>query len=94
MINLVFEDQNLYERFSGRANLRVFADLYGAPAIASRRYWAGGAAKPPTEAGQNLLQRNEAALLIARALINNPWCSFSMSRRGDLIRVPPTTCGG
>src|SRR5688500_394344 len=31
IINLVFEDQNLYERFSGRDNLRIFADLYGAP---------------------------------------------------------------
>src|SRR6478736_9209524 len=31
IINLVFEDQNLYERLSGLDNLRVFADLYGAP---------------------------------------------------------------
>src|SRR5215212_2232278 len=27
LINLVFEDQNLYERMSGRENLRLFADL-------------------------------------------------------------------
>jgi ABC-2 type transport system ATP-binding protein len=27
IINLVFEDQNLYERLSGLDNLRVFADL-------------------------------------------------------------------
>jgi ABC-2 type transport system ATP-binding protein len=31
LINLVFEEQNLYERFSGRDNLRIFADLYGGP---------------------------------------------------------------
>ena len=30
LINVVFEDQNLYERLSGLDNLRVFADLYGA----------------------------------------------------------------
>src|SRR4051794_36089553 len=30
-INLVFEDQNLYERLSGRYNLQMFAELYGAP---------------------------------------------------------------
>lgn len=28
LINLVFEDQNLYERLSGLDNLRVFTDLY------------------------------------------------------------------
>src|SRR5512135_25899 len=29
LINAVFEDPNLYERLSGRDNLRIFADLYG-----------------------------------------------------------------
>src|SRR5262245_10075551 len=31
LINLVFEDQNLYERLSGRDNLSMFADLYDVP---------------------------------------------------------------
>src|SRR3954453_1692835 len=31
LINLVFEEQNLYERLTGQDNLEVFADLYQAP---------------------------------------------------------------
>src|SRR5687767_1399087 len=32
LINAVFEDPNLYDRLSGRDNLRLFCELYGAPA--------------------------------------------------------------
>ncbi len=31
LINLVFEDQNLYARLTGRENLELFAELYGVP---------------------------------------------------------------
>ncbi|MGE4427032.1 MAG: ABC transporter ATP-binding protein, partial [Solirubrobacteraceae bacterium] len=31
-LNLVFEDQNLYPRLTGRDNLKLFSDLYGMPA--------------------------------------------------------------
>jgi ABC-2 type transport system ATP-binding protein len=77
IINLVFEDQNLYERFSGRDNLRIFADLYNAPrsrvaellALVALSEAAGRKVKTYST---GMKQR----LLIARALINRPRVLF------------------
>ncbi len=76
-INLVFEDQNLYERLTGHENMRLFGDLYGVP-----RERAGelldivglveGADRKVKTYSSGMKQR----LLIARSLINNPRVLF------------------
>ncbi len=77
LINLVFEDQNLYERFSGRDNLRIFAELYGAPAARVdellRLVDLTGAAKRPVKTYSTGMKQR---LLIARALVNRPRVLF------------------
>ena len=77
LINLVFEDQNLYPRLSGRENLQLFADLYGAPRSrvgelleAVRLVEAAGRKVKTYSSGMK--QR----LLIARALVNRPRVLF------------------
>lgn len=76
-INLVFEDQNLYERFSGRDNLRIFANLYGVP---DRRIDALLAEVNLTDAAKRKVKTYSTGmkqrLLIARALINQPRVLF------------------
>jgi len=77
LINLVFEDQNLYERFSGRDNLRIFADLYRAPAARVDELLTTVAL---TEAADRKLKGYSSGmkqrLLIARALVNSPRVLF------------------
>lgn len=77
LINLVFEEPNLYERLTGRENLRFFVDLYGMPAgrvdellklvdlttVANRKV---------KTYSSGMKQR----LLVARALVNNPRILF------------------
>ena len=78
LINLVFEDQNLYERMSGRENLRFFADLYGMPSgrVAEVLALVGlddeAAGRKVKGYSTGMKQR----LLIARALINRPRVLF------------------
>jgi ABC-2 type transport system ATP-binding protein len=78
LVNLVFEDQNLYWRMSGRENLRFFAELYGAPkgrveelleTVGLDREAAGRKVKTYST---GMKQR----LLIARALVNEPRVLF------------------
>ncbi|MGI8475885.1 MAG: ATP-binding cassette domain-containing protein [Thermomicrobiales bacterium] len=77
LINLVFEDQNLYERLSGRDNLAVFADLYRAPKARIdellERVNLTFAAKRKVKAYSTGMKQR---LLIARSLINRPRVLF------------------
>ncbi len=77
IINLVFEDPNLYERFTAMQNLEIFADLYGVP-----RRRAGellelvrltDAAKRKVKTYSSGMKQR---LLIARSLINSPKVLF------------------
>lgn len=77
LINLVFEEQNLYERLTGQDNLRVFADLYGVP---RRRVGElldlvglSDAAKRRVKTYSSGMKQR---LLVARALINQPRVLF------------------
>lgn len=77
LINLVFEDQNLYERLTGRDNLEVFADLYDAPRSRAtellERVQLTDAAKRRVKTYSTGMKQR---LLIARALINQPRLLF------------------
>ncbi len=76
-INLVFEEQNLYERLSGRDNLRLFAELYDQPAARAddllKLVELTDAAKRRVKAYSSGMKQR---LLVARALINEPRVLF------------------
>jgi ABC-2 type transport system ATP-binding protein len=77
LINLVFEDQNLYERLTGYDNLQVFADLYGAPRsrvdeLLEIVHLTDAAKRRVKTYSTGMKQR----LLIARALVNKPRLLF------------------
>ncbi len=77
IINLVFEEQNLYERLTGRDNLEVFADLYGAPRtrvdeLLETVNLVDAAKRRVKTYSTGMKQR----LLIARSLINQPRLLF------------------
>ena len=78
LINLVFEDQNLYERMSGLDNLRFFARLYNAPParvdeLLDRVGLDDEARKRKVKTYSSGMKQR---LLIARALINDPQILF------------------
>jgi ABC-2 type transport system ATP-binding protein len=77
IINVVPEDQNLYERLTGRANLELFADLYGVPRDRVDELLAKvnleEASKRATKTYSSGMKQR---LLVARALINNPQLLF------------------
>jgi len=77
LINLVAEEQNLYERMSGRENLAFFARLYGAPdSIVGELMETVGlvdAAKRRVKTYSNGMKQR---LLVARALVNQPRVLF------------------
>ena len=77
IINLVFEDANLYERLTGRDNLAMFARLYGAPVARTDELLAliglADAAKRRVKTYSTGMKQR---LIIARALINSPRVLF------------------
>ena len=77
LINLVSEEQNLYERMTGRENLAFFAQLYGAAAAVVddllRAVGLEEAAKRRVKTYSNGMKQR---LLIARALVNDPKILF------------------
>lgn len=76
-INLVFEEQNLYERLTGRDNLLLFAELYGQPVARVDELLKlvdliDDAKRRVKAYSSGMKQR----LLVARALINKPCVLF------------------
>ncbi len=77
LINLVFEDQNLYDRMSGRENLAFFADLYDAPrARVDELLAAVGLLDAGGQKVKAYSSGMKQRLLIARSLINDPHLLF------------------
>lgn len=77
LINAVFEDPNLYERFSGRDNLRLFAQLYGAAASrADELLEVVGLTAAGRRKVKDYSSGMKQRLLVARALVNHPRVLF------------------
>jgi len=77
LIGVVFEQQNLYERMSGRENLAFFASLFGVPSSRVDEVLAqvslSERAKDKVKVYSNGMKQR---LLIARALLNRPQVLF------------------
>ena len=77
LINLVFEEQNLYERLSGRENLQLFAELYGLPkARVEELLEAVRLQEAATRKVKTYSSGMKQRLLVARALLNRPQVLF------------------
>ena len=76
-INLVSQEQNLYERMSGRDNLLFFAGLYGVPAKrADELLKAVGMSEVARRRVKTYSGGMKQRLLVARALVNEPEVLF------------------
>ena len=76
-INLVSQEQNLYERMSGRDNLLFFASLYGAPpSRADELLKAIGMSEVARRRVKTYSGGMKQRLLIARSLVNQPEVLF------------------
>ena len=76
-INLVFEDQNVYERLTGRDNLEVFADLYDAPrSRVDELLQTVGLTDAAKRRVKTYSTGMKQRLLIARSLVNQPAILF------------------
>ena len=77
LINLVFEDQNVYERLSALEDLRLFATLYGVPPARVDEVLAlVGLADAAKRRSGTYSTGMKQRLLIARALLNRPRVLF------------------
>jgi ABC-2 type transport system ATP-binding protein len=77
IINVVPEDQNLYERLTGRANLELFADLYGVSrSIVDELLERVDLTEAADRAVKTYSSGMKQRVLIARALINSPQLLF------------------
>ena len=77
LINLVFEEQNLYDRMSGRDNLRFFADLYRVPhARVDELLEMVNLVEPADRAVKTYSTGMKQRVIIARSLINSPRVLF------------------
>lgn len=77
LINLVFEDQNLYLRLTGRENLQLFAELYRVPrGRVDDLLDAVGLAEAATRKVKTYSSGMKQRLLVARALVNSPRVLF------------------
>ena len=77
LINAVFEDPNLYERLSGRDNLRLFCALYEVPAArADELLEVVGLTSAAKRKVKTYSSGMKQRLLVARALVNRPRVLF------------------
>ena len=93
LINLVFEEQNLYPRLSGRENLLLFAELYRVPrARVDELLEVVGLVEAAGRKVKTYSSGMKQRLLVARALFNPRACSSSTSPRAASTRPRRARC--